>query len=265
MTAAPRALEMEIDRRALAARFAVLRAGKLAWDYFERGIEHELKADQTPVTIADREAEQLLRDTFHQRFPGDGFLGEEYGEEPSATGFRWIIDPIDGTKNYVRGVPVFATLVGLEWDGAMVAGFAYVPAMDRLYHAVRGGGAFRNDRPIRASTVDRLEKVNLVYTSIDWFDKTGTTPFFLDLVRVVERSRGFGDYFGFLLVAEGAADIVLEPQIAPWDIAALKPIVEEAGGTFTNWHGVDTIYGPGALAGNPAIHAEVLRRLAHPC
>lgn len=253
--------QAELLRRAAAARISTQVAARLTLEYFQHGVEVDLKADETPVTIADREAEDLLRSRFRKEFPGDGFLGEEFGDEPSSTGFRWIIDPIDGTKNFVRGVPIFATLVGLEHDGRMVAGFAAVPSLGKLYHAVAGQGSYCDDKRLSVSNVKSLKDSLMVYTSVDWFDKTGTTDAFLDLVRTVERSRGFGDFFGFLLVAEGAAEFVLEPQIAPWDIAALKPIVEEAGGVFTDWHGKDTVYGQGAIAGNPAVHAAVMKRL----
>lgn len=240
----------------------ILRVGRLTWDYFEQGVAAEAKADLTPVTIADREAEQMLRDAFGKRFPGDGFLGEEYGEEQGTTGFKWIIDPIDGTKNFVRGIPLYANLVGLEYNGETVAGFANIPGLHQLYHAVKGGGAFRNDRPIQVSKVDQLKESQLIYSSISWFEGAGLTDFFMGLARDAARTRGFGDFYGFLLVADGSAEAMLEPQISPWDIAAVKPIVEEAGGVFTDWTGANTIYGKGALVGNPAIHRLIMERLA---
>ena len=254
-------MDIETQSRAVLARGAILRAGRLALDYFERGVAVESKADQTPVTVADRGAEQLLREAIEREFPDDGFLGEELGDRPTRTGYKWIIDPIDATKNFIRGIPLFATLVGLEQQGQMVAGFAYVPALGYLYHAVRGGGAFKNDRPIHASSIDQLEEAQLVYSSLAWFDKTGTQEEFLALLRRVGRSRGFGDFYGHLLVAEGAAEIALEPQLNPWDCAALKPIVEEAGGVVTDWNGQNTIYGQGCVSVNAALHRLVLEQL----
>lgn len=253
----------EVERRAAAARIAAVVAAKLTHEYFVRGVEVDIKADESPVTIADRQAEDFLRSRFRKEFPGDGFLGEEFGDEPSSTGFRWIIDPIDGTRNFVRGVPIYATLVGLEFEGKLVAGFVAEPCLDRLFHAVRGGGAFCDDKPLAVSKVKTLAEALMIYTSVDWFEKANQTDAFMRLVRSVDRSRGFGDYFGFLLVAQGVAEFVLEPKIAPWDIAALAPIVEEAGGIFTDWHGKPTIYGQGAIAGNPPIHAAVMKSL-HP-
>lgn len=255
-------LDYEIQRRASAARWAAIEAGRLTWDYFQQGISHEYKQDSTPVTIADREAEELLRNAFQTQFPGDGFLGEEYGEQAGTTGFRWIIDPIDATKNFVRGIPLYANLVGLEYEGRVVAGVANIPCMNQLYYASLGHGAFCNGRRIQVSSVEQLSEAQVIYSSIDWFDRTNTTPFFLEVARESARTRGFGDFYGFLLIAQGSAELMLEPEISPWDIAALKPIVEEAGGVFTDWTGADTIYGKGCVAGTPAIHAEIMRRLA---
>lgn len=257
-------LDSAVQRRASHARWLILQAGRLTWNYFERGVSAEFKDDQTPVTVADRQAEELLRGLIAKEFPGDGFLGEEFGEERSESGFRWIIDPIDATKNFVRGIPIYANLVGLEHEGALVAGLCYVPALQLLYHAVAGRGAFRNDEPIKASSVTKLGDAMLTYSSIDWFDKTNTTDFFLDVVRRVSRTRGFGDFYGMLLVAQGSVEAMLEPEISPWDIAALKPIVEEAGGVFTDWHGNDTIYGEGCIVANPAIHRALFDLLRRP-
>lgn len=251
---------LAINHRSLAARWAVLRAGRRALEHFHKGVATELKEDRTPVTVADREAETILRDTLAREFPGDGFLGEEFGAEASSTGFRWIIDPIDATYNFVRGIPLFATLVGLEMDGKMVAGFCYIPSQERLYHAVRGQGAFVNDRPIRVSPIEDLAEAQIIYSSLDWFEKVSKTSFFLGVVNSVKRTRGFGDFYGFTLVAEGAAEAMLEPATNPWDIACFQPIIEEAGGVFTDWRGEPTIHTGGALVANPAIHAQILDR-----
>lgn len=254
-------MSTEIQQRALSARSAVAQAGKLAWEHFTRGVAVELKSDRTPVTVADREVEDLLRNALGSQFADDGFYGEEFGDQPGTSGFRWIIDPIDATKNFIRGIPLFATLVGLEFAGVMVAGFVSVPAFDDVYHAVRGAGAYKNDRPLRVSTVARLEAAYLAYSSLEYFDKTGTTAAYLDIARHVAWSRGFGDFYGHLLVAEGSIDAMIEPVISPWDIAALKPIVEEAGGKLTDWFGSDTIYGQGCITSNAAIHRQIVERL----
>lgn len=254
--------DFEIQRRYVCARYAILEAGRLTWDYFERGVPTEIKADETPVTIADRESETYLRQKFQREFPGDGFVGEEHGEEPSTTGFRWIIDPIDATANFIRRIPLYGNLIGLEHEGRMVAGLCNVPGLNHLYHAMTGHGAFKNDRPIHASKVAHIEDAQLCYPELDKFDRRGCPEFFLDMTRSAKRSRGFGDFWMFLLVAEGAADICLEPVASVWDLAALQPICEEAGAVFTDWSGKATSWGNGAIVANPILHAQVLERLA---
>jgi len=248
-----------VEDRTLTARWAALRAGALVWDYFTKGVACDFKEDRTPVTIADRNAEELIRSHIKQNHAGDGFLGEEHGEEPSSTGFRWVIDPIDATANFVRGVPLFGVLIGLEFEGDLVAGVVQHPCFNKLYHAVRGQGAFCNDRSIRVSDVSQYSEGQLFYSSLRFADKAGVTREFLDLERRFPRTRGFGDYFGFLLIAEGCGEIMVDPVVSPWDVAALKPIIEEAGGVFTDWNGKPTIYGQGAVAANPTFHREFMK------
>jgi histidinol-phosphatase len=237
---------------------AARKAGDLARTYYESTFTVEHKADASPVTIADREAEQLIRTMIARHFPDDGLLGEEYGDRPGTTGFRWVIDPIDGTKSFVRHVPIWATLLGLEYKGEQIAGVAYIPVFGMTYRALRGGGAFVNERPIRVSAVDRLADSLLCYSSIGWFSKVGRETTFLDLAGRTARQRGYGDFYGFVLVAEGAADLMLEHGVNPWDVAATKAIVEEAGGSFTDWDGTPTIHRPDVLATNGMLHAETL-------
>ena len=232
--------------------------GRLTWDYFEKGVPTESKADDTPVTIADREGEQLIRQVISKHFPDDGFLGEEYGEQPGPSGFKWIIDPIDATKNFVRGIHLFGNLVGLEKDGEMVGGFTYVPAFNDLYYGIKGHGAFKNERPIHVSDVKTLDQAQLGYSGIDYFDRSNTTDAFLKVSRQVVRTRAFGDFFGFLQVASGVIEFVLEPTLSAWDIASLYNIVVEAGGTFTDWNGNDTIYNKSAIASNGHLHQTIL-------
>jgi histidinol-phosphatase len=253
-------VDFETQRRYVTACWGIKQAGQLTWDYFTRGVEIELKSDETPVTVADKECESHLRATLSNEFPGDGFVGEEHGVEPTSTGFRWIIDPIDATANFIRGIPIYATLLGLEYEGSLVAGLCYVPATRTLYHAMSGKGAFKDDKRIHVSNVSRLEDSQLCYAELKMFDRTGTSDFFTHMTRSVKRSRGFGDYWQFLLVAEGAADIVLEPIAAYWDLAALLPIVEEAGGVFTDFDGNRTANGGAAIAANPTLHALVMEK-----
>ena len=240
---------------------AARKAGELALSYFGNDVQVQWKADASPVTIADQNAEKLLRETLLGRFPTDGFLGEEFGDTPGSSGYRWIIDPIDGTRSFVRGVPLWATLVGLEYKGELLAGITYIPALKQTYRALRGDGAFRDDRRIHVSTVDRLDKAHLYYSSINWFVKAGADREFMALYAKTERQRGFGDFYGFVLVAEGAGELMVEHGVHAWDVAALIPLLEEAGGKMTAWDGTVDIHRPDVLASNGVLHAETLRFL----
>jgi len=237
---------------------AAHKAGDLARTYYETTFEVEHKADSSPVTVADKRAEELIRGMVASAFPNDGFLGEEFGDQPGSSGYRWIIDPIDGTKSFIRHVPIWATLVGLEYKGEQIGGVAYVPVFGMTYRALRGGGAYMNERKIRVSDVSRLSDGLLCYSSIGWFTRAGRLDAFLKLAGITARQRGYGDFYGFVLVAEGAADVMVEHGVNPWDVAATKAIVEEAGGRFTDWDDNPTIHRPDALATNGKVHAETL-------
>jgi histidinol-phosphatase len=216
------------------------------------------KSDNSPVTVADREAEAHLRKVLLEAFPGDGFLGEESGDLAGTSGYRWIVDPIDGTRSFVRGVPHWATLVGLEHNGVPIAGVAHEPVIDRMWRALKDNGAFRDDQRIHVSRIDRLDQSVMFYSSLAWFVKAGRQNEFLQMVAKTQRQRGFGDYYGHLLVAQGAGDFMVEHGVHAWDVAALKVIVEEAGGRFTDWNGTPTIHTPDCLASNGLIHEAVL-------
>jgi histidinol-phosphatase len=244
-----------------AAIQATYRAGQLALRYFDADVAVELKQDRSPVTIADREAEALLRSNLLSSFPNDGFLGEESGETPGTSGFRWVIDPIDGTRSYVRGIPIWSTMVGLEYKDEQIAGVVHLPAMQQTFRALRGDGAYRDNRRIWVSEINNLADAHLFYSSLSWFAKAGVEHQFLDLVAHTQRQRGFGDFYGFVLVAQGAGEVMVEQGVHPWDLAALKPIVEEAGGRFTDWDGNSTIYRPDVIASNGELHDVVLQML----
>ena len=237
-------------------------AGRHAMQYFDHGVLVEWKHDRSPVTIADREAETMLRSIIQNSFPGDGFLGEEFGEQPSTTGYRWIIDPIDGTKNFVRRIPMWATLIGLEYRGEQIAGVVYMPALgDTVYHALRGDAAWRDDRKIQVSPVEALPESVLFYSSLNWFASVGKERDFLNLVHGTSRQRGYGDFYGFVLVAQGSGELMVDYGVSPWDIAALKPIIEEAGGRFSNWLDEPTISCPDVIASNGLVHKQALKIL----
>jgi histidinol-phosphatase len=237
---------------------AARKAGRLALAYFDTGLAVEWKGDQSPVTVADREAEALLRTTLLGAFPHDGFLGEESGSAPGSSGFRWIIDPIDGTRNYVRGIPIWGTLVGLEYRDEQIAGVAEVPALGQTYRALRGDGAYRGERRIRVSDVAELGEAIVFYSSLSWFVRAGKQREFLELTARTQRQRGFGDFYGFVLVAQGSGELMAEHGVHSWDVAAIKPLVEEAGGRFTDWDGTPTIHRTDVIASNGRLHEEAL-------
>ncbi len=233
-------------------------AGDLARDWYDRSFDVEWKPDNSPVTVADKGAEELIRRELKKHFPNDAFLGEEYGDEPGTTGYRWIIDPIDGTRSFVRHIPIWATLIGLEYKGEQIGGIAYSPVLGNMYRSLRGDGAYCDDQRIRVSDVATLDRSLLCYSSIAWFRKAGREHVFLDLASQTERQRGFGDYYGFVLVAQGSCEVMLENGVHSWDVAAVKAIVEEAGGMLTDWHGTPTIDAPDVIASNGKLHDATL-------
>lgn len=219
------------------------------------------KIDMTPVSEADEAVERTIREVLASERPDDGVVGEEFGTSGNAAR-RWIVDPIDGTKNYVRGIPVFATLIALEEHGRVVAGVVSAPALQRRWWASEGGGAFCNDRQIRVSGLASIEESHLGYDSVTDFDAAGTTEAFLTLSRRCTRTRGFGDFWAHMLVAEGAIEIAIEPKVALWDMAAVQVIVEEAGGRFTDLRGHARPDGGSGISTNGLVHADVLELFA---
>lgn len=241
---------------------AALRAGQTALRYYTQALTVEWKEDESPVTVADRETESLLRKELLGAFPDDGFLGEEHGEKPGTSGYRWIIDPIDGTRSFVRGIPLWGTLVGLEYKGEQIAGIAEAPALGQCWRALRGGGAFRNDQRIHVSDEKDLSKALVFYSGVNWFIKAGAVDAFLELIRRTDRQRGFGDFYGFMLVAQGSGEAMVEYGVHAWDVAAIVPIIEEAGGRVTSWDGKLDIMRPDCLASNGKLHEPTLGILA---
>jgi histidinol-phosphatase len=237
-------------------------AARIALDLFaDDGLEIRHKADKTLVTAADTGIERMVRDRLATMFPGDRIMGEEEGGTWDGAGRVWIVDPIDGTANFARAIPVWATLIALQVDGEIVLGLANAPAMGERYAAVRGGGATMNGKRIRVSQTARMGDAQFLYSQLDTLLASTRNQAVVGLVVDSARERGFGDYWGHLLVARGAAEICLEPSLAIWDYAALVPIVEEAGGRVTNFEGGPPSHKGPVLSTNGALHDEVLRRL----
>jgi histidinol-phosphatase len=224
-------------------------------------LEVHTKPDLTPVTEADTAVEQVLRKRIAEERPGHAVVGEELGADEGGGDARWIIDPIDGTKNYVRGIPVFATLIAVERDGALAVGVVSAPALHRRWWAARGEGAFADGRPIRVSGVADLADAVLSHGSIGAWDEHGLGDRFMALARSCWRTRGFGDFWSHMLVAEGVADVAAEPEVALWDLAALQVVVEEAGGRFTDLGGAARPDGGSAVTTNGLLHDRVLAAL----
>jgi histidinol-phosphatase len=227
----------------------------------------DTKPDLTPVSDADRAVETTLRETLARVRPDDSVLGEEFGGSTSFSGRQWIIDPIDGTKNFVRGVPVWASLIALLDDGVPQVGVISAPALQRRWWAAGGAGAFATfgDAPTRrisVSSVAQLDSASLSFSSLSGWAKLGLRDRFLDLTDAVWRVRAFGDFLSYCLVAEGAVDIAAEPEVSVWDLAPLDILVREAGGSFSNLDGSAGPHGGSAVATNGVLHDAVLARLS---
>lgn len=242
--------------RLIFALDAAHRAARSTLAWFQAGAEVERKADRSPVTIADREAERLIRAAIAQAYPTDGVLGEEAGES-GPQDRRWVIDPIDGTKSFICGVPLYATLLSYEEDGQPLLGVCVFPALGEVVYAEVGSGTFFNGRPCRVSAVDRLEDAVIACGSPGSMAKFGRAP---GLAKLAERAlavRTWGDAYGHALVATGRVAAMVDPTVARWDVSAMSVIVREAGGTFTDFTGVEGVFDE-AISCAPGMREEVI-------
>jgi histidinol-phosphatase len=249
-------------------------ADGIALRSFRRDLHIEAKPDRSLVTQADREIEERVRTRIAEAFPDDGLVGEEFGEQSSGSSRRWFIDPIDGTHNFVRGIPLFGTLLALEVAGDLVLGVMSAPALGTRWYATRGMGAWAVTLPrapgedgarrLRASGVTRLEDAQLLYSSVPELIRSDRVPGFERLIGRVWRDRGFGDFWGYALVAEGAAEAMVEIGVNSWDLAAPLVVLEEAGGRLTDLDGERTIHNRSVLATNGVLHEALLTELRRP-
>jgi len=230
--------------------------GRRTLAYFNAGVAVQTKADSTPVTLADQEAEQVIRARIARSFPSHAIIGEEGGETAGDSAYRWIIDPIDGTKTFIHGVPFYGVLIGVEVAGRAAVGAVYLPAFDEMVTAADGLGCRWNGREARVSTVDDLAEATLLTTSVT--SCMSRSDAYERLVERTRLQRTWGDCYGYVLVATGRAEIMLDAAMNPWDCAPLLPILREAGGHFTTWDGTATIWGPDAVGTNAALHEQVL-------
>lgn len=248
---------MPFEKEIEAARKAAKEAAELALRHQAAGIRAETKSDDSPVTIADKEAERLIAKLLEETFPDDGVLGEEGSRKESKSGRRWIIDPIDGTRDFVRGNPLWSVMIGLEDRGEIVAGVVYLPMLEKTCWARRGGGAYRNNSRLSVSAIDTAGAAVISFNS-------------LNRIRGMEFSRGLIDWLGefwafrclggtpdAMMLAAGELEVWIEPKVAPWDLAAPQVIVEEAGAVFFDFTGARTIYGGNVISCTPALEREV--------
>ena len=236
-------------------------ADRTSMRYFRRAPRVDRKPDRSFVTQADTAIELELRGRIERRYPTHGVLAEEFGDRTSNQETRWIIDPIDATHNYMRGIPAFATLIALERAGVLEVGVMSAPAMHERWHAVRGGGAWAGKRRLHVSKVSQLEDAQIFYASRSGFTAVGKERGFDAVIRAAWRDRGFGDFWGYALVAEGAGEAMFEPELYSWDLAAPLILVEEAGGRLTDFKGRRTYAGGNAVASNGLLHEAILEKL----
>lgn len=250
-------LDFALDAAAQAAEF-------IMGHYQSPDLAVERKRDTSPVTAADRGAEELIRKLIAEAYPDDAVLGEEFGEIDGASGWRWILDPVDGTKSFIHGVPLFGTLIALEHGDDQVIGLCSFPALNEVIYAANGLGAWwkigdREPVPARVSEVDTLSEALFCTTTIHGWARVGQQPLFDRLLAECQLSRGWGDCYGHMLVATGRADIMVDPELNPWDCAPLVPIMREAGGHFFDYSGQPDIHAGRGLSVNAALREPVLR------
>ncbi len=232
-------------------------AGNEALRHYGKNVSIETKGDGSPVTIADRGAEELARRWIESRFPGDGIVGEEFGVIRPEARRRWIIDPIDGTKSFVRTVPLWGTLVAIAEGDTVVAGAAYFPAIGEIAAAAVGAGCWWNDSRCSVSTISDISAATVLTSDLQFKAAPERQQVWNELSDSAAISRTWGDCYGYLLVATGRAEVMADPIVSAWDVAALMPLITEAGGAFTSWDGKETAFGGSAIATNGALSREV--------
>lgn len=256
---------MDLQSRLDLALSAAREAGDIILEYYQStGLNVDRKKDSSPVTIADRRAEEFIRGQIGKHFPADAILGEEFGDTPGTSGFRWILDPLDGTKSFIHGVPLFGTLIGVEHGKTCVVGVCHFPVLNETAWGAKGLGAWwqtgsSSPREAKVSSVADISQALFSFTTVQGFARIGRPEAFEELVKQAGLSRGWGDCYGHILVATGRAEIMVDPLMNPWDAAALLPIVQEAGGHFMDWNGEPTIYSGNGISVNAALRDNVLK------
>ncbi len=234
-------------------------AGRLTLGYFQTDFHPDYKSDDTPVTIADRKAEELIRGAIERVYPQHGIVGEEFGEKEGSSSYRWFIDPIDGTKSFMRGVPLYGVLVGLEIEGRIEVGVAHFPALGEMVYAASGLGCYWNGRRAQVAKTERLERSLVSFTDASAFERYGRAEAWRRIQAASYYRVGWSDAYGHMLVATGRVEVMLDPVMSPWDCGPFPVILREAGGYFGSWSGEETIYAGEALSTTRTLLPSVLR------
>ncbi|HET8864139.1 MAG TPA: histidinol-phosphatase [Gracilimonas sp.] len=225
--------------------------------YFKKDIEVISKSDDSPVTVADRETEQIIREEILKRYPDHGIIGEEFGRVNEDSRIQWVLDPIDGTKSFIHGIPFYTTLIGILIDQEPKVGIINAPALDELCAAAIGHGVTLNGKPCNVRNMEKLKEATLLVTEIDRFRQMGQQELFQELLDRTKIHRTWGDAYGHMMVATGRADLMYDPELNIWDAAALLPVIEEAGGVFCDIHGQKTIHSGNGYSTSKDLHTEV--------
>ncbi len=236
-------------------------AGRLTLGYYQTGVVPDMKSDDTPVTVADRKAEQLIRAGIEKKYPGHSIIGEEFGEDIKDSPYKWYIDPIDGTKAFVRGVPLYAVLIGLYIDGESTVGAVYFPALDEMVAAAKGGGCFWNGRLCHVSDKKTLQESFVSFTEADGFRRAGREAVWKRFQTTCYHTVGWSDAYGHALVATGRVEIMMDPFLNPWDGGPFPVILREAGGYFGDWAGHETIFNDEGLSTSRELLPKVLEMI----
>jgi histidinol-phosphatase len=237
---------------------AAWQAGRITLGHFQTGIRPERKADNSPVTLADKQSEQKLRELIGQYWPDHGIIGEEFGNQAGKSNLTWTVDPIDGTKSFVQGVPLYAVLIALTDGTRPLVGVAHFPGLGETVYAYQGGGCYWDGRRAQVSTVSNLKDAVLLASELENFASAGKADAWERLKNATYFQRTWGDAYGYALVATGRAEIMLDPKMQVWDCGPLQVILEEAGGTFTDWKGNPTIYANEGFATNGAVFSATM-------
>ncbi|MCA9193211.1 MAG: histidinol-phosphatase [Planctomycetales bacterium] len=262
---APSEVSNALEGRLSSAIEMAAMAGEVTLKYFRTRIGVQRKGDNSPVTIADQEAEKAIRSELERRYPKDSILGEEFGVQAGTSEYQWIIDPIDGTKSFISGVPLYSTLIGIVRDRECLGGVILIPALNEIVLAARGTGAWHasGDEVLTKCAVSQRKLADglFAFTQVDSFAKRGAGEGYHQLEAAAYVTRSWGDGYGYMLVATGRAELMVDPIANPWDLAAVQPIIEEAGGRFTSWTGESTVFGGDGIGSNGLSHELALKIL----